>query len=333
MTREWITFLLAAFGIIVAGIKLASFGEALGARSGIGQGWIGLLFLATITSIPELTTTVTGARINAPNIAVGNALGSNLFNIAIIAIMDILLIKRGPFLLKVRPYHVTSGGIVILLTSLVMLGIILPPQVTVFGISPVSFLILLGYLSGVFFLYRVEKREAPQEEAPPAETMSLSKALIGFFLCAVIIVAAGIFLTQASKEISLRTTLSAPFMGAILVAIVTSLPELSTSIGALRIGANDMIIGNLFGSNMFNILTIFIADAAFRRGGILTSLGEGMFDQLIVIAFGIMLTAIAVIAIGYRSRRRVLGVGADAVALLLTYLVGAGFIISRGINV
>jgi cation:H+ antiporter len=332
MTREWITFILAAFGIIVAGIKLASFGEALGERSGIGQGWIGLLFLATITSIPELTTAVTGARINAPNIAVGNALGSNLFNVAIIAIMDILLIKRGPFLLKVRPYHVVSGGIVILLTSLVMLGIILPPQVTVFGISPVSFLILLGYLFGVFFLYRVEKREVPRE-APPTETMALSKALVGFFLCAAIIVAAGIFLTQASKEISLRTTLSAPFMGAILVAIVTSLPELSTSIGALRIGANDMIIGNLFGSNMFNILTIFIADAAFRRGGILTSLGEGTSDQLIVIAFGIMLTAIAVIAIGYRSRRRVLGVGADAVALLLTYLVGAGFIISRGINI
>ncbi|MEA1871440.1 MAG: sodium:calcium antiporter, partial [Candidatus Bipolaricaulota bacterium] len=84
MTMHWITFLLTSTAIVLAGIKLASFGEALGKRAGIGQGWIGLLFLATITSIPELTTTVTGATIGVPNIALGNALGSNLFNIAII---------------------------------------------------------------------------------------------------------------------------------------------------------------------------------------------------------------------------------------------------------
>ncbi len=332
MTIHWITFLLASLAIIIAGVKLASFGEALGKRTGIGQGWIGLLFLATITSIPELTTTVTGAAIDAPNIAVGNALGSNMFNVAIVTVMDILLLGRGPFLVKVRSYHMISGGFAILLTTLVILGIAFDPGVEILGLSPISLIILLTYLFGIFILYRVEKREGLTE---PAEvgTMSLVRAVGGFLICAAVIITAGVFLIHASKAISVETGLSASFMGAILVAVVTSLPELSTSIGALKIGAYDMILGNLFGSNMFNILTVFVADIAFRRGAILARLGTGKDDQLIVASLGIGLTAIAIIAIGYRSRRRVLGMGVDAALLLTAYLLGTYLIIYRGINI
>jgi len=332
MTIHWITFLLASLAIIIAGVKLASFGEALGKRTGIGQGWIGLLFLATITSIPELTTTVTGATINAPNIAVGNALGSNMFNVAIVAVMDILLLGRGPFLVKVRSYHMISGGFAILLTTLVILGIAVDPGVEILGLSPISLIILLTYLFGIFILYRVEKREGVTELAE-AGTMSLVRAVGGFLICAAVIITAGVFLIHASKAISVETGLSASFMGAILVAVVTSLPELSTSIGALKIGAYDMILGNLFGSNMFNILTVFVADVAFRRGAILARLGIGKDDQLIVASLGIGLTAIAIIAIGYRSRRRVLGMGVDAALLLTAYLLGTYLIIYRGINI
>jgi len=332
MTIHWITFLLASLAIIIAGVKLASFGEALGKRTGIGQGWIGLLFLATITSIPELTTTVTGAAINVPNIAVGNALGSNMFNVAIVAVMDILLLGRGPFLVKVRSYHMISGGFAILLTTLVILGIAVDPGVEILGLSPISLIILLTYLFGIFILYRVEKREGLTEPAE-AGTMSLVRAVGGFLICAAAIITAGVFLIHASKAISVETGLSASFMGAILVAVVTSLPELSTSIGALKIGAYDMILGNLFGSNMFNILTVFVADVAFRRGAILACLGIGKDDQLIVASLGIGLTAIAIIAIGYRSRRRVLGMGVDAALLLTAYLLGTYLIIYRGINI
>ncbi|MEE8593682.1 MAG: sodium:calcium antiporter, partial [Candidatus Bipolaricaulota bacterium] len=118
MIGPWLVFLLSATAIILAGIRLAPYGEAIGRRTGIGQGWIGLLFLATLTSIPEMATTVTGAMIDAPNIALGNAFGSNLFNVVIIAVLDILLLGRGPFLLRVRTYHVLSGSVAILLTML-----------------------------------------------------------------------------------------------------------------------------------------------------------------------------------------------------------------------
>jgi len=331
MTWHWLVFLLSSTAIILAGIRLAPYGEAIGRRTGIGQGWIGLLFLATLTSIPEMTTTVTGAMIDVPNMALGNAFGSNLFNVMIVAVLDVLLLGRGPFLLKVRTYHVLSGSVAILLTLVAALGMVVGSSTTWLGISPFSWLILVGYIIGVFILFHAEKQQLELEEEGH-EPMSLQKAILGFAICAVVVVASGVFLIRSSKEIALATGLSASFMGAILIAIVTSLPELATSIGALRIGAYDMIVGNLFGSNMFNILTIFFADAAFRSGSILAGLRGGETDQLIVAICGVLLTAIAMIAIGSRSRRKVVGVGIDSVILLVAYLMAVGLIISRGIQ-
>jgi cation:H+ antiporter len=331
MILHWLTFVLSALGIIFAGIRLAPYGEAIGRRTGIGQGWIGLLFLATLTSIPELTTTVSGASFGVPNIALGNAFGSNLFNVVIIAVMDVLLLGRGPFLLKARGYHTLSGGMAVLLTLFGVLGIVLAPRATFLGISPVSWLILVGYVVGVFLLFHAERHEMVEEEVQ-WEGIPLKAAIIGFLVCAAVIVVSGIFLIHASKEISLTSGLSASFMGAILVAIVTSLPELATSIGALRIGAHDMIVGNLFGSNMFNILTLFFADAAFRRGSIYANLKGGEADQVVVAVCGVLLTVVAMVSLGARSRRRILGIGVDSAALLLFYFGATALIVFRGIQ-
>jgi cation:H+ antiporter len=336
MFVHWLTFFLSAAGIIVAGIRLATYGEALGRHLRIGQGWIGLIFLATLTSVPEMTATVTAASIGAPNIALGNAFGSNLFNVVIVAVMDVLLLvrrgqPRGPFLAKVRSYHVISGGLAVVLTAIAVVGIALGPQPTVLGVSPLSVLILIGYCVGVYLLFRAEKTEGVEDRAAEAGP-SLAKAVVGFMLCGVVIVVSGVFLVRASKEISVLTSLSASFVGAILVAVVTSLPELATSIGALRIGARDMIVGNLFGSNMFNILTVFFADVSFRRGPIFANLAGGESDQLVVAGCGILLTTIAVVAIAVRSTRRVAGIGVDSACLLVAYLAATALIIGRGIQ-
>jgi len=329
----WLTFLLCAAAIVVAGIRVAPYGEALGRHLKIGQGWIGLLFLATLTSIPEMTTTVTGALIGEPNIALGNAFGSNLFNVAIVSLMDVMLLRRGSsFLSRVKSYHVISGGLAVILTLFAVFGIVVQPTWSVLGISPISWLILLGYAVGVFLLFHAE-RETETEENVSECGISLARAAIGFVLCGALVVVAGIFLIHASKEIAATTRLSSSLVGAILVAIVTSLPELATSIGALRIGAHDMIVGNLFGSNMFNILTIFFADAAFRGGSIFSGLtGAAPEQQLIVAGSGMLLTMIAVTGIAVRSRKRVLGFGVDALAILVTYIAATALIVSRGID-
>lgn len=334
MLTEWIVFASCSAAIVLAGIRLAAYGDTIGRRTGIGQGWIGLLLLATVTSIPELTTTMTGAWLGTPNIAVGNAFGSNLFNIVIIAVLDIVLLRRDTVLSRVRPHHVASGGLAILLTAIAMLGILLEWPGSWGSISPFSLLILVTYIIGVYVLYHVE-RNADREESREDDAdkpMSLRTAIIGFAVCAGTIIAAGIFLISSAKALSETTGISASVMGSVLVAIVTSLPELATSFGALRIGAFDMILGNLFGSNMFNILTIFFADLAFRRGSIFAGLGEGATDQLIVALLGLLLTGIAVVAIAVRPKRRVFGIGVESLVLLATYAMGLALILLRGIS-
>lgn len=331
---SWGVFALSAVGIILAGIRLAPYGAALGRHLKIGEGWVGLIFLATLTSIPEMTTTVTGASIGAPNIAIGNAFGSNLFNVAIVGFLDILLMRKRPgsFLAGVRQYHTISGGTAILLTALAILGMVWTPGVTILGVGPISVLILLGYIGGVYLVFRAEREEEGTEETEYAPELSLLASSLGFAICGAIIVVSGIFLVQSSKEIAATTGLSASFMGAILVAIVTSLPELSASIGAVRIGAHNMVVGNIFGSNMFNILTIFFADVAFREGSILGALGQGVTDQLLVAGCGIVLTVTAVVAIGARLRKHVFGIGVDSLVLLGVYAAVTAVIVSRGIS-
>jgi cation:H+ antiporter len=331
MLVQWTIFILCSLAVILAGMKLARYGDAIGKRSGIGQGWIGLLFLATVTSIPELTVTITGAAIDVPDISVGNALGSNLFNLAIIAVIDIVLLGRGPFLRKVKSYHIISGGSVVLLTVLAIFGIAVFPEALIFGISPVSLAILMLYLFFAFVLFRVERKQGPSEEQD-GETLALKQALIGFVASSVVIVVAGIFLTYASKSIASSSALSGSLIGAFFVAIVTSLPELATSIGALRIRGYDMIMGNLFGSNMFNILTIFFADLAFHRGSIFAGLAGEASNQLVIGLFGVVMAVIAMIGIAYRTNRKLLGMGIDAFFLLVAYMVSVFFIAFYGID-
>lgn len=332
MVLQWIVFAVSGAAIVVAGIRLAPYGEAIGRHTGIGQGWIGLLFLATLTSIPEMTTTITGGIIGAPGIALGNAFGSNLFNVGIVAVLDVMLLGRGPFLGKVRSYHVLSGGMAVLLTGIAVLGMVVPLEHAWLGLSPFSWLILAGYIVGMVLLFRAERAQEPTtgEDAPVA-SMRLSRAVVGFGICACVVVASGIALVTVSKEISVSTGLSSTLMGAILVAVITSLPELAASVGALRIGAFDMVVGNLFGSNMFNILTVFFADTAFGKGSILTSLGDGRDDQIIVAISGVILTVIAMVAIAYRSKRRILGVGVDAAILGAAYIAVTALVVSRGV--
>lgn len=329
MLSLWGVFLASAAAVVVAGYKLGAYGDEIAEATGIERAWIGMLFLATVTSLPELATTLTAGAIAAPEIALGNIFGSNLFNMALIAVMEAIsfwiLRQRDlpPLLSHVKGEQLLYAAAAIVLSALGIVGISFASGREFLGMGPVSWVILMFYPLSVWALYR------PQGDGGRERVLRDAVApLLKFALASAVVIVAGMYLAKSGKEIAARTRLTGTFMGAIFIAASTSLPELMSCLGALRIRSFDLLVGNLFGSNMFNVFTIPFADLAYR-GPLLPA---GSLNQVAVAALGIVLMSVAAFGIQRRSQKRLLGIGYEAWGIALGYLAAVYMLFARGIE-
>ena len=337
MTQLWLEFILMALFIIVSGTYLSRFGDIIADKSGLGQAFIGGILIAMATSLPELVTSISSALVGAPDIAVGNAFGSNTFNLVILAFAD-LLQGKGPLLLRVNYSHILSGLVGVLLSALVVFSLILSHfmnfNLNVFGVGLDSIILLLTYLVSVRMIYRYDQnnpldaKDEEKENLNPEYT--LNKALLGFAACAVVIVLSGYRLTLTADQISAVTGIDQSFIGSILVAAATSLPELVATISAIRIGAYNMAVGNVFGSNIFNMTVIFFADVFYRQGVLLQDV---RIVHILTATVGIVMATIILIGLFYRSRRSFMWMGWDAIAAAVVYFLGVYLLFQLGLNV
>jgi cation:H+ antiporter len=326
-----------ALFIIVSGTYLSRFGDIIADKSGLGQAFIGGILIAMATSLPELVTSISSALVGAPDIAVGNAFGSNTFNLVILAFAD-LLQGKGPLLLRVNYSHILSGLVGVLLSALVVFSLILSHfmnfNLNVFGVGLDSIILLLTYLVSVRMIYRYDQnnpldaKDEEKENLNPEYT--LNKALLGFAACAVVIVFSGYRLTLTADQISAVTGIDQSFIGSILVAAATSLPELVATISAIRIGAYNMAVGNVFGSNIFNMTVIFFADVFYRQGVLLQDV---RIVHILTATVGIVMATIILIGLFYRSRRSFMWMGWDAIAAAVVYFLGVYLLFQLGLNV
>jgi len=337
LTQLWLEFILMALFIIVSGTYLSRFGDIIADKSGLGQAFIGGILIAMATSLPELVTSISSALVGAPDIAVGNAFGSNTFNLVILAFAD-LLQGKGPLLLRVNYSHILSGLVGVLLSALVVFSLILSHfmnfNLNVFGVGLDSIILLLTYLVSVRMIYRYDQnnpldaKDEEKENLNPEYT--LNKALLGFAACAVVIVFSGYRLTLTADQISAVTGIDQSFIGSILVAAATSLPELVATISAIRIGAYNMAVGNVFGSNIFNMTVIFFADVFYRQGVLLQDV---RIVHILTATVGIVMATIILIGLFYRSRRSFMWMGWDAIAAAVVYFLGVYLLFQLGLNV
>ena len=312
MLELWIKFLLSAAVIVAAGIKLSFYGDIIAEKSGIGRTVVGLLLISFATSLPELVTSIKAARLGNPDLVVGNMVGSNLFNLSILFLMDILIRRGTPYRYLNQKTERTASGSMFLIIILGM-GFVLLPFFTRIGIpggiSIPSISFAMGFdtlLIAFTYAYLVkqvvikgdgEEEGEDEEEETLYENKSLLHGLTGFLIAAGCIIAAGLVITGAADEIAKikigGVALGGTFVGSLFLAIVTSLPEVVATIGALRLNAYNMALGNIFGSNLFNLVILSVADI-FYAGGTLTGKAKGnhLFTILIVLA----ITAIAITA-------------------------------------
>ncbi|WP_350345175.1 hypothetical protein PRVXT_002875 [Proteinivorax tanatarense] len=330
----WITFAISAAVIIVAGMQLSKNADIIAFKTGLSGALVGALLLPIVTSLPEIVTSIQSALIDNPDIALGNVFGSNMFNILIIAVVDIAQ-GGGPVLLHVKLGHILTAGIGMLLSSLAAIFILVQLDIGIFGVGLDTIIIVVIYLIGLRLLIRYDKKDSESkldevEEEHKYKKESLKKSIFIFIVAGIFIVVSGRFLALSGDEIATATGLGGSFVGSFLIAITTSLPELVATFAAARLGAFDMAIGNILGANIMNVVIIFFADLFYFGEPVLANVST---DNAIAALFGISLTSIAIIGLIYRSKKSVLTLGLDSWAIIIGYVMAAFILFNLGVAV
>jgi cation:H+ antiporter len=300
----WLQFMICVLVIGFAGIKLSHYGDAIADKTGLGGTWIGLVLLASVTSLPELVTGVSSVTIaNVPDIAVGDILGSCVFNLLIIVVLDFLHRDESVYT-RARQGHILSAGFGVILIGFAGFNILLSSSgftMALGHIGTYSLLIVVLYGVAMSTVFRYERKQLAEFAAAEADRFpefTLRQLMIRYLAAALLVVAAGSWLPFVAKHIAQQMGWYESFVGTLLVAFVTSLPELVVTVAALRLNALDMAIGNLFGSNLFNILILTVDDILYTPGPLLAHVST---THAVSAISAIMMTGVAIVALLYRT--------------------------------
>jgi len=276
-----VQFAVCAAIIVVAGTHLAKCADAIAEITKLGRLLIGSVLLAGATSLPELTVDISAIRLGAPDLAIGDLFGSCLANLLILAVLDLMQRSSGGMLSRRAARHALSGSMSVALITVAGLALLTAPligNVTFLGISPGLWVLAAVYVGGIRIVYldqRVSSAEVTLESHKGAEpTGSLSKAVLGFIAAAAVILIVGPFMAHSAEQFAKATGLGRTFVGTTLVAFSTSLPEFVASLAAIRMDAYDLAIGNIFGSNAFNMMLLVPLDVV-QPGSLMAVVSAG----------------------------------------------------------
>lgn len=330
----WLSLAACLAVIGVAGVRLSRYGDIIAEKSGMSRGWVGLILLATVTSLPELVTGVSAVTVaNVPDIAVGDIFGSCVFNLLIIVLLDFLYRKESVYT-RARQGNILAAGYGIALIGFAGFNLLLYRAGSMPALGHVGLyapVILLLYGLAMRSLYRYEQAqlaEYVEERSEHYPGVSLRQAVRGYVLAAVAVVAAGIGLPFIAGDLAAAMAWEQSFVGTLFVAAVTSAPEVVVTLAALRMGSIDLAIGNLFGSNLFNIAILAIDDLLYLPGPLFADVSISHAAS----AFSaMMMSGLAVVGLVLRPTSRVFrSVSWISLLLLVIYLLNTLFLYLYG---
>lgn len=317
---DWIEFIALAALIVFGGSRLSKYGDVIAEKTGIGRAWTGLILLASITSLPELFTGVSAVTIaGVPDIAVGDVMGACVFNLMTLALLD-PMDRSSPLFSKIGQTHVMSAGFGILMLGVVSVSILLesaaPSAVSIGIYTPI---IAVAYIVGIRTIYYYEKKFLVKLVEEAVERLKyteipLKRAIILYAANGLLVTVAAVFLPFVAGRLAGQTGLGASFFGTFFVAMVTTLPEFVVSFSAVRIGAYDLAIGNLLGSNMFNIALLAVDDILYAGGPLFSDISSAHATTGLM---AMVMTSIVLLSISYRPERKaVMRFGWDSLSML-----------------
>lgn len=319
----WMQFLATALVIVFAGVRLARYGDMLGEKTGLGRSWVGVVLLAATTSLPELFTGFGATAIaNLPDIAVGDVLGSCMFNLVILSFMD--AVQPEPLSSRAHQGHALSIGFGLVLIGIAGVGLMSSSRLPAIGWIGLSTPVLIAlYFVSMRVIFTHEQQRRTLETQEVAEELQyagipLRTAVLHYATAAVFVVGAALWLPRLGAELARETGLGEAFVGSLFIAIATSLPEIVVSLTAVRIGAIDLGVGNILGSNLFNLLILGIDDVFYRQGPLLTAADPSHGIAVLAV---VTMNALFLIGLTYRVMTKRFVVAWDTGAIAGVYIV------------
>lgn len=317
--------------IVVAGVFLARATDTIAELTGMGRLFAGSILLAGATSLPELLVDISAVRKGMPDLAVGDLMGSSLANLFILAVADLLHRNPRKMFSRAAAQHALSASMSINMTVLAGIAIFLGPQLAGYSVGEIGYgplAIALAYVLGLRLVYFDQRAQAPAEnKAGAGKRQAIAKAVSTYVGSGIAILLAAPYMAGSAGRIADATGLGKTFIGSTLVAFCTSLPELVSTLAAVRMGAFDLAVGNIFGSNSFNMILLAPLDA-LHAGNLLGAVSRSHLLTCMAIIFA---TSIAVMGQLYQVEKRRKFIEPDAFsviaivlgALYLLYWLGA----------
>ena len=354
-------FAVAAGVVWLAGVRLSDTTDVLSDRFGLGQALGGVIVLAIATNLPEIAITVSAALGGNVDVAIGNIVGGIALQTVVLAALDFAGRRRQALPLTARVGSLEgalSGLLVVAVLTLAILGHQFPTDLTFARLTPDVVLIAVVWLAGIWLLSkgRTGLPWQPQGTAPGGrrgqdgdkaqdgkdkdgkeqqgkgqqgkDRRSTMRVGLIFGVAALATLVAGVILERSGGVLADRFGLSGVLFGATILAAATALPELATGLTAVRLGDDELAIGDIFGGNAF-LPVLFLVAALITGQAILP---RAQKSDIYLAAVGILLTVIYLYGLLFRPQRRVLGLGLDSLLVVLCYLLGiAGlFAVSSG---
>jgi cation:H+ antiporter len=344
-------FVVSALLVFWAGTRLSYHAESLSDKTGLGKAFVGSLFLGGITSLPEVATTLTAVFEDQPQMAASNLLGGVAMQVTLLAIADSVIRKNSLSSLSSNAVVLLQGVTLIFSLTLVA-AFVLVPGFALFHIGIGSIFVFIAFLISLYlvhqfrFLYWLhynptsrdslekdiellqkkisafDEKEVDEKKEQTRKTIRealFSKTGTWLLGLSVAIFIGGFMVVRSSEVIAAKTGLSANLAGFVLIALTTSLPELSTTISSVRNGQYELAFSNIMGTNLFDLALLFVADLFYFEKSIFQEIHRfALFGALL----GVLVTGVYMLGLIIRSKKQFWRMGYDSLVVILLYLGG-----------
>ncbi len=312
--------------IVAGGLLMTRLADIIADRTGFGEALVGGVLLGASTSLSGTVASVTAAVGGHPVYAVSNAIGGIAAQTAFLAIADVVYRKANLEHAAASLTNITQATMLLILLTIPMLAMA-TPSVTFLGIHPATPILLIVYVAGVRLasMIRIAPMWKPQltsdtrSDVPSTEEMDktpVTALVLQFAGLSAVVGVAGWLIAETGLEISQKAGVSELVVGALLTAVVTSLPELVTVIAAIRRGALQLAVGGIIGGNSFDVLFLALSDIGYRRGSIYHAIDTRATFWIVL---SLLMTSVLLLGLIRRERKGPANIGFESAIILALY--------------